>query len=216
MVALVTFQNSGFLPIIIIGTLLPDEVAGRVYVHIFLFILLFAPVLFTMSESLFSTRGNRGFSPRNLANPVAVATAAALLLAIAGRGELVPRFIFHPLKMVGSATIPLSMIVIGGMVMVNFTKSVAFDFGYVLKVGALKLVGLPLAVYGILSVFPVSPELRFLLLLQAMMPPAVALPMLARKYHGDHLLVGQALFGVTLMSLATVPVLLSLLRAVPY
>ena len=214
-VALVTFQNSGFLPIIIVGTLLPAAVAGRMYVYIFLFVLLFSPVLFIMSESLFSSRGNRKLSARNLANPVALATVAALLIAIPGRGDLVPQFIFHPLKMVGVATIPLSMIVIGGMVMVNFSRSVKYDLAYIIKVGALKLVALPLAVYGIISMFHAPPELRFLLLMEAMMPPAVSLPMLARKYHGDHELVGQALFGVTLLSLVTVPVLLSALRAVP-
>lgn len=215
LVALVTFQNSGFLPIILVKTLVPDAVSGRIFVYIFLFLLLFAPVLFSMSGSLFSTRGSRAFSIRNLANPISAATVAALLIVVPGNEGVLPHFIFQPLKMVGNATIPLSMIVIGGMVMVNFTRNVKFNFGYVIKIGALKLIALPMAVYGIMSLFELAPEVRFLLLLQSMMPPGVALPMLARKYHGDHLLVGQALFGATLMSLITVPILLSVLHAVP-
>ena len=102
------------------------------------------------------------------------------------------------------------MIVIGGIVMVNFSRRSGFRFGFILKAAALSLLVLPLVVYFIIRKLPLSPEVRFLLVLEAMMPPASTLPLLARKYEADYELTGQALFVITLLSLITVPLLLAI------
>lgn len=210
-ISLVTFQNSGFLPIILIGALAPKELQGKLFIYIFLFILLYNIVLFTFGETIFSgTHKKIGW--KNLLNSASIATVAALVLSLAGGRQYIPDAIFKPLKMLGDTTIPLSMVVIGGIVMVNYAGKAKFPYGFVFKAGFLKLVALPLLVFVLLLKLNLPSEARFLIMIEALMPPAAVLPLMADKYDGDHNLVGQALFGITLMSLITVPVLMSLLN----
>jgi malate permease and related proteins len=214
-ISLVTFQNSGFLPLIIIGALFPQNMQGKMFIYVFLFLLLYNIVLFSLGETIYSRSSRKFPGVKSLLSPSVVATVVALAMALLGAGRYVPDIVFKPLKMLGETTIPLSMVVVGGIVMVNYAGKEKFPYGYVLKAGALKLLALPLVVFLILLPFKMAPEIRFLILLEAMMPPASVLPLLAGKYNGDHNLVGQALFGMTVLSLVTVPVLLALMRLVP-
>ncbi len=211
-ISLVTFQNSGFLPIILIGTLLPAAAAGRMYVYVFLFLLAYNPVLFTLGESIYSQSGGRHINWKNFFNPSSVATVASLALALAGWEKDVPKVVFEPMKMLGNTTIPLSMVVIGGIVTVNFSSKKKFPAVYALKASVLKLVLIPVAVYFALSLLRMQPEAKYIIVLEAMMPPATMLPLLAEKYDGDYELTGQMLFWITLLSLVTAPVLMSLLK----
>lgn len=211
---MVTFQNAGFLPIIIVSALAPADAAGRLYVYIFLFVLIFPPLLYTVSGRIFSSAG-AGFDWKNLFNAASVTTVVALALALAGARPWMPEVVFRPLEMLGGTTIPLSMIVIGGIVMVNFSRNSRFPYGFVLKAALLSLVALPLIVYVLAGFLPISSEVRFLLLLEAMMPPAATLPLIARKYNADYELTGQALFGITMLSMITAPLLLAIMKAVP-
>jgi len=214
-ISLVTFQNSGFLPLILIGTLVPEAARGKFYVYVFLYLLVFNPVLFTASEKLFGKKAGILPSAGSLLNPANAATLAGLAAAVLGLGDRIPGSVFKPLEMMGGTTIPLSMVVTGGIVVVNFSGGGAFPTGFVARVAALKLLVIPALVFAALTLFKAPAEIVFLLTLEAMMPPAVILPLLAGKHDGDYLLVGQALFGVTVASLVTIPLILALLRIVP-
>jgi hypothetical protein len=213
-IALATFQNSGFLPIILIGTLAPPEIRGKLFIYVFLYLLAYNPVLFTAGEKLFSGEKAAKISWRALLNPTTVATAAGLVVALANAGSLIPRFIFRPIQMMGETTIPLSMVVIGGIIVANYGGSAAFPWKFVAKVAALKLLLLPVAVYAALVALNAPPDIKFFLALEAMMPSAVMLPLLAGKYEGDETLAGQTLFGATIASLVTIPILLAAFRIV--
>ncbi|MFA6450123.1 MAG: AEC family transporter [bacterium] len=214
-ISIVTFQNSGFLPLIIIGALYPKDQQGKMFLYVFLFLLLYNVVLFTLGETLFS-RGARKFpGVKNLLSPAVVATVVSLAMALLNAGRFVPDVVFKPLKMLGETTIPLSMIVIGGIVMVNYAGKTKFPYAFVLKAGALKLLALPVVIFLLMLPFRMSPEARFLIALEAMMPPASILPLIAGKYDGDHNLIGQALFGMTVLSLITVPILLAVMHLAP-
>ncbi len=214
-ISLVTFQNAGFLPLILIGTLVPEVARGKFYVYVFLYLLVFNPLLFTASEKLFGKKSGVLPGAGSLLNPANVATVAGLAAALLGVGDKIPASVFKPLEMMGGTTIPLSMVVTGGIVVVNFSGGGVFPTGFVARVAALKLLVIPALVYAGLTFFKAPAEIVFLLTLEAMMPPAVILPLLAGKHEGDYLLVGQALFGVTVASLVTIPLLLALLRVVP-
>jgi len=212
-VALATFQNSGFLPIILIGALAPPEMKDKLFIYVFLYLLAYNPVLFTFGEKLFSGGAAAKISWRSLLNPTTVATVAGLAVALADAGHLIPRFIFRPIQMMGETTIPLSMVVIGGIIVANYGSGAAFPWKFAAKAGALKLIALPAVVFVALKFIDAAPDARFFLALESMMPSAVLLPLLAGKHGGDEALAGRTLFGVTLASLLTVPILLAVFGA---
>jgi len=213
-VAMATFQNSGFLPIILIGALAPPEIKDKLFIYVFLYLLAYNPVLFTLGEKLFSAGGTAKISWRSLLNPTTVATVAGLAVALADAGSLIPRFLFRSIQMMGETTIPLSMVVIGGIIVANYGSGAVFPWRYAAKAGALKLVALPLATFAALKFADIAPDVKFFLALESMMPSAVLLPLLAGKYGGDEALAGRTLFGVTVASLVTIPFLLAAFRIV--
>ncbi|HOY64347.1 MAG: Membrane transport protein [bacterium ADurb.Bin236] len=208
-VAMATFQNSGFLPIILIGALAPPEIKDKLFIYVFLYLLAYNPVLFTLGEKLFSAGGAAKISWKSLLNPTTVATVAGLAVALADAGSLIPRFLFRSIQMMGETTIPLSMVVIGGIIVANYGSGAVFPWRYATKAGALKLVALPLATFAALKFADIAPDVKFFLALESMMPSAVLLPLLAGKYGGDEALAGRTLFGVTVASLLTAPFLLA-------
>lgn len=214
-IAMTAFQNSGFLPIILADVLLPKESAAKVFIYTFLFLLFYNPVVFSISDAMFSGKPGWKLDKKSFFNAANTATAAALIIALLNGGRFVPDIIFKPMKMIGDTTIPLAMIVVGGIVMVNHTSRTKLRYGFIAKLAALKLIFLPLAVFAILAPFAISPEVRFFLVLEAMMPPGAILPLFANRAGGDYQLVGEALFATTILSLITIPFLLTLLRLAP-
>ena len=213
--SLVAFNNGGFMPIVIIGSLLPAEAAGKVYVYIFLFTLIYPAVMFSLSGRIFSGRGGGRPGWKDVLNSATLSTLLAVAVSMAGLGKYVPEFLFRPLKLIGDATIPLSMIVVGGILMVNFSPKALERAGFVLKAAALKLLALPAVTYAVLLLVDLPRDVEFLLILESLMPPAVTLPLLAGKHDGDYVLVGQALSGITILSFLTVPPALALFHLFP-
>lgn len=214
-IASVTFTNAGFLPLIIVGALLPGEIRNEVYIYIFLFTILLSPVMIGASRKIFAAGPARLPAARDVFNTAFIATVAALLISLAGAQDYVPDMLLKPLKMIGDSTIPLAMMVVGGVIMVNFSRGVEFNAGFVFKAGVLKLLAIPVIVFLVVSLTDLSREVKFLLVLEAMMPPASTLPLLARQHDGDYILMGQTLFGITIAALFTVPVLLALFDIIP-
>lgn len=212
---LTTFQNSGFLPIILVTALLPAEVAGKIYVYIFMFILVFAPLLFSLSEIIYNPAAGIVSGLKSLINPASAATLGALAVSAAGLNRAMPDVIMSPLYMLGAATIPMSMIVIGGIVMVNYSKNVVMRTGLILQASFVKLLVIPLVAFFLLRFINLPSEMEYLIALEAMMPPAVTLPLLAGKHGGDSMVVSQGLFGVTILSLFSIPILLTFLNIAP-
>lgn len=214
-VLMTTFQNSGFLPIILVTALLPAEMAGKIYVYIFMFILVFAPLLFSLTDIIYNPSAGIISGLKSLANPASAATICALAVSAMRLNGVVPDLIMTPLSMLGAATIPLSMIVIGGIVMVNYSKNVVMNTGLILQASATRLIIIPLLVYALLQLVRLPMEMEYLIALEAMMPPAVTLPLLAKKHGGDSMVVSQGLFGITILSLFTIPLLLTFLNISP-
>lgn len=168
---------------------------------------------------------------RNLAGNIGLwATAAGILLALAFPGlrglatlhghASVPAMglaaVLDALGMVGSLTIPLSLLAIGtqlGGQPLPFRRLPAPLWGVL---GARLLVaplatlalGLGLARLG----FHLPMVTRMVVVLVASMPVAIVCSVMAERYGGDAPLAAQGVFLSTLLSIATVPAIFSLAR----
>lgn len=207
-ISLVAFQNSGYLPLALVGALLPAAQAEPVFIYLFLFLLGFNLVMFSFGVYLLAFSRQGKFELASLFSPPVVAVAVSLLLVHFGLPRFIPDFIMKPLKMVGDCTLPLAMFVVGG----NIAQ---IHFGRVEKKGMVllvltKLVLLPAAGLAALLYFRLPELLGFLLLVQLAMPSATTLSVIVRHYKKDDLLVSQGIFCTHLASIVTLPVFLSL------
>lgn len=112
------------------------------------------------------------------------------------------------IKLIGSATVPVAMIVCGGRLALMSVK----EFNKIsiwLLIGA-RLLIIPLVAIFAIYLLPISGEYKNVLYIVASMPVAVASILLSEIYGGDKDFIAATVMLTHLFSLLTVPILLSL------
>ncbi len=116
----------------------------------------------------------------------------------------VPKMAFSALEMIGMITIPLALLVLGYKLTEIKLKSAKIAFlASLFKVG----IGFLIA-FLIVSLFSITGVTRNIILLEASMPSAVMTMILCQKYKRDAALVASTVLISTLISIATIPLVL--------
>jgi len=200
---IVTFQNSGYLPLALVASLFTGERASTLYVYIFLFLIGFNAVMFSWGAALLSGKKDTRLL-QNAVTPPFVATLAALILIFLRVETFIPSCVIRPLYFIGSCTIPLGMITLGGILAESpIRKNLSKRIELQLIIG--KLIILPLIALGAIAVFKVPKLLGFLVLMQAAMPPATTLSILAKRYGANFNFISRSIFIGHIASLITIP-----------
>jgi predicted permease len=209
-ISVVSFQNAGYLPMNIALFLFSPEVRERFLVYIFLYLLGFNVIMWSLGSFFIFKRKGEKFSLNSLFTPPVVATILALLLIYARLTRYIPDIIIAPLGMVGDTSFVLSMIVLGcwlGKVKLKGAKRQAL---LVAEASILKLMVLPLLFLLATAVFDISSLLGAFIVLQAAMPSAASLPIVANLRGADSEFVSQGVLVTHIVSVVTIPLWLSL------
>lgn len=206
--SLVSFQNSGYLPLALIAALLPQDKLGPMYIYLFLFLLGFNLAMFSLGAHIISFHKNKRFELGSLFSPPVIATISGLLAVSLGMNNFLPRQVLKPLGMVGDCTLPLAMFVVGGSL--AEIKVVRIDKRSIFFLTLVKLIILP--ALGVLFVLKAKlPELiGLLIVMELAMPPATLLSVITRHYEKEDLLISQGILLGHIISIATIPLFLSL------
>jgi len=210
-VSLVGFQNSGYLPLALVAALLPGEKLTVMFIYIFLFLIGFNAAIFSLGIHMISFYKNKKFELASLFSPPVIAMGIGLMLVYFGLHKFIPQTLLLPLRLMGDCTLPLAMLVVGGML-------AELDIGRMQKgpvalILTLKLIALPLL--GLLLIMKLHlPELvALLILIELAMPPATTLSIIVRHYKKEDVLVSQGIFFGHIASIITIPIFLSLYYA---
>jgi predicted permease len=206
--SLVSFQNSGFLPLAIIAALLPKDKMDPMFIYLFLFLLGFNLVMFSLGVYMLTFARDRRFELTGLFNPPVVATLIGLALVFFGIHRFIPEFIVKPLRMTGDCTLPLAMFVVGGSLAQIRLEHV--DVKAMLLLAISKLVLLPLAGLWLLKLVPLPELIGLLIVMQLAVPSATTLSVITTHYKKEDLIVSQGIFWTHMVSIVTIPVFLSL------
>lgn len=206
--SLVTFQNSGYLPLALIGSLLPKYQQGPMFIYLFLFLLGFNLIVWSFGVYMLSFYENKKFELGSLLSPPVIAVLAGLLLAFLNLSRFIPNAILRPLRTAGDCTLPLAMFVVGGSLALIRLKHV--DKKAMLLVVLIKLIIMP--ALGILFImrFNLPQLLGLLIIMELAVPPATSLSVITRHYKKEDLLISQGILFGHLISLITLPLFLSL------
>lgn len=142
-----------------------------------------------------------------LLNPAMIATYLGLLRRLLGIP--VPYFLETAIAKIGAVTSPLSMIVIGTMLVGLEWKTLVEPA--ILHLSFVRLIGLPLIGFVIMKLLRLDPLLTAVALIMTGMPAGSTTPLLAAKYGADEEFASRAVVFTTILSLITAPVLLLLL-----
>ncbi len=206
--SLVAFQNSGWIPLALAAALLSPEEAGLMFIYIFLFLLGFNLVVWSLGVHFLSSQLNKRFELSSLFSPPVLATVITMILVGLGVNRFIPGIILKPLRMIGSSTLPLAMFVVGGSLGLIQIRRVQLKPLVLVVVS--KLLILPLL--GLLFIWKFSLPWLFslLLIMQLAMPSATSLSLIITHYKREDLLISQGVLFTHLFSLISILLFLSL------
>ncbi|MGL5150707.1 MAG: AEC family transporter [Clostridium sp.] len=199
------FSNCGFMGFPIIESIYGAE--GVVYASIFN--MFFSLFLWTYGYMLYTNGLSKNEAKKVLVNPGVVAVYIGIIMLMLNVQLPVP--IYSSVKMVGSMTTPISMLIVGSILAkVNIKKS--FKDCTLIYASLTKLVIMPLCVYGIsLIVKDTSVVMKTMILLQAM-PAAAMTSIFAENFNSQKEYAAILVFTTTVLSIITFPIVVFLIN----
>ncbi|MCG6949446.1 MAG: AEC family transporter [Acidobacteria bacterium] len=195
MLPLAGMQNAGYL-VLPVGLALYPESFDTFAVYVFLFILGFNPILWSLGKILVTGGTNQKPRLRDLVSPPLLANVIGIGAALGGASRILPKPALDAVNLIGSAAIPVAMVVLGA-VLGGISVRIRAHLGDALRSMAVKYVALPLIVVLVLyatRLYLANPLLAEFFVIEAAAAPAVALVLQVRVYGGNEQRVGTVMF----------------------
>lgn len=212
--AMIAFQNANYLILPLGEVLFPDQFE-RFSIYIFLMLLTYNPLLWSLGSFHISHRQGMKMKWSHLFTTPFCATVLALLLVFTGLARYLPSILVGSTELVGKSCVPMAMVVLG-FTMGALRVSRMPSFWVVFRVAAIKLVVVPLLMFFILKYTSLSSgalESSFWIL-EASSPPATGLALQAVHFGGDEKLVCGIMVVTYLLALFTIPLFFSIVQAI--
>jgi predicted permease len=208
-VSLVTFQNGGYLPLILVALLLPPGSREEMFIYIFLFLLGFNVIIWSLGVTYLAKSETRRIELKTLFNPPVIAIIAALLFIAVGLRKLIPQFLTGTMEMFGDCALPLAIMTVGANL--SFIDISDGDYNkHILKIVLAKLLFIPLLFLGLVLFIKPPYAVALLILLQGAMPSAVTSSIIMRHYDKKDNIVSLGIFWTHIICLITIPAFLIL------
>ena len=195
------FSNVGFM-----GYPVLESIYGGIGVfYAAIFNIPFNILVWTVGVMLFTGEKDFKSMRKALANPALIAVVIGIVLFVFS--IKLPISIESSLKIVGSTTTPISMIIVGSMLAEMKFKD-AFSNLSVYYAAIVRLLIVPMIIYVTLKILRVDELLINICVILQAMPAAVMAAIIAEKYGGDSLLASQCVFITTIVSGITIPIII--------
>lgn len=211
---LATFTNCGFLAIPIANALYGSEGVIRVIFFNVGFNLLYWTLgVWTLRRSQpDSSKDQTGIlsSCKNLINSGTIGLLCGITAGLTA--VKIPYFILDSTSILGSATIPLALLVVGSIMSrgeLHKLRTYKKTLALIVLSRLIIIPTLALIVTGLCDFL--SPLVRAIIVLQSAMPSASTTPIFTARFGGDSQLASAGVFATHICSIVTVPLFISLL-----
>jgi len=203
--SLVAFSNCGYLPMNIALFLFSSLVRERFLIYVFFYIVGFNILMWSIGSFMLFKRKEDAFKAKTLLSPPVVAIVIALVLVYLNLARFIPAILLSPLKMIGETTFVLSMVILGAWLGKESLGLIRQRVREVIGVVILKLIVVPLVVFILVLKWKVFSLLGLFMVMEAAMPSAVSLPIVAHWYKREASFISQGVFITHLAGIITVP-----------
>ena len=197
---MVVFGNVGFMgfPVIqaIFGT--------RALLYVTIFNVVFSVLCFSVGILMVSGKDGK-LSPKLFLSPTMIASILTVILFYLK--PPVPAVLSSAVELVGRLTTPSAMLVLGSTLATIPLKEV-FGELRIYPLAVVKLLIVPTATWLILRLFISDPLMIGVLTVLSAMPVATTATMLSMEYGGNEQLASKGIFLTTLLSVATIPLIM--------
>jgi len=211
-VYLATFTNCGFLAIPIASALYGSGGIIRiVFFNVGFNFLYWTLGVWTLRAS--SRSAGQEAVPSPLKNLINSGTIGLLCgIAVGLTAVKLPDFILDSAKILGSATIPLALLVVGSIMSRGEIQKLRIYRNPILLIILCRLIVVPSLIFFITGCCGfLSPLSRAIIVLQSAMPSASTTPIFTKRFGGDSQLASAGVFATHICSIFTVPIFISLL-----
>ena len=208
--SLISFQNAGYLPLNIALFLFPPLVREKFLVYIVLNLLGFNTIMWSVGSFFIFKKKGEKFKLKSIFTPPITSTLFALLLIYTNSSRFIPSVILGPVKMLGDVSFVLSMLVLGSWLAKIKLRGLSRRLLYLSEASFLKLIILPLLFLIAVIKLEMFSLLGLFIVLQATMPSAASLPIIANLRGADSEFVSQGVFLTHILSIFTITFWLSL------
>lgn len=198
------FSNCGFMGFPILASVYGTQ--GVFYGSFY--VLTFNLLIWTAGVAIFTGK-REALTWKQALNPAVISVLIGFCLFIFS--IKLPAPIFKTLDMVGSMTTPLSMLIIGSL-LVEIKLSEAFSGFSIFYATIIRLIVLPLTVILLLKLLGANGLILGVPVLAGAMPTAALVAVFAEKHGADALLASRAVFLSTILSIVTIPAMIVLLQ----
>ena len=192
-------QNYGFIGVPLLLSIFPESgLLGILFTHN----VGVEIAIWTVGVSFM--RGDKSISWKLFMKAPIIAVVLGLIINALG---LDPWFHGVPMKafdMLGSAAIPIALVVIGGG-LVELLKKERFDWRVAIGSIIVRLALIPACLIGLAYILPISLELKKVIVIQAAMPAAMFPIVLAKHYGGKPEVAVQVVVATTTVCFLTMP-----------
>ncbi|MFH1771851.1 MAG: AEC family transporter [Candidatus Omnitrophota bacterium] len=209
-ISMASFQNGGYLPMNIAVFLLPLGVRDKFLVFIVLYLLGFNILFWSLGSYFIFKKKNESFSMRSIFTPPTVSTLLALFLIYTGLSKFIPHLILMPLEMIGDLSFVLSMIILGCWLARIKIEGIKQTINLFLRLASIRLILVPLIFLGVIVVFKMYTLFGLLVIVEACMPSAVSLPIIAHIRKANSEFISQGILVTHILSIITIPFWLSI------
>ncbi|RGC51779.1 AEC family transporter [Absiella sp. AM29-15] len=204
---LMVFSNTAFIGYPILRVLYGDfAVFVFSLMHMPFNILIFSYGVYLIGKG--SVKENQKISIGNILSMGTISSLLAIIIYMTHVNMPVPVVDF--LSMLGNATIPISMIVIGASLAFLPVKEIISEKKLYLLV-AIKLIVLPIILYLLVWRLPFDDFIKSLIVVSGALPSASMVVILSTEYEGDVKAASAGVFLTTLFSIITMPFMLNML-----
>jgi len=197
---MIAFSNAGFMGFPMCQAIFGSESAF----YVALFNIPFNIIIFAVCPFLIAGKGGKT-NVRALVSPTVI--AAICVIPLNAFGIKAPGVIADVLRLVGSMTTPCTMIIIG-ITLAQIAIRDIFSQWRLYPAALMKLILIPVVVWLIFSQFVTDGLMLGVLVAISAMPSAAILAMFAIEYKGNERAVSGGIFITTLLSGATIPLVM--------
>jgi len=215
-VSLISFQNGGYLPMNIAFFLFPPGVRDKFLVYIFLYLLGFNILMWSLGSFLIFRKKGEIFRIKSILTPPILSTLIALVFIYTHTASLIPKVIIDPMTMIGDTSFVLSLVILGCWLAKIKLKGLSKRLLLIVEASLLKLIVVPFLFIVGLVYFKLFSLLGVFIALEAAMPSAVSLPIIANLRRADSEFISQGVFFTHILGIFTIPLWLGLLEALGF
>jgi len=208
--ASVTFHNSILLPLAFAPILFSGERLPVFLNLLFLYNILTVPAFFSIGVWMVHASSERSFRITDILNPPIIATVLGLLFAVTGWGVHVPVRMMAVFRQFGSLSTPLSILIVGGVIVTSFAKTSLHEWREPLKIAALKNLVLPCLAILFVAVVRLPADIALFIVMGSVMPVGSVIAVVAPPDEHIRKTIAGGILLSNLASIVIVPLFMSL------